>query len=174
MEVLKTFEFENITVRTSTDNDQTWFVGVDICSILGYEKAAQAIEKLDEDEKKLELVKQGPAQRRRSWMINESGLYSLILTSRKPEAKAFKRWITHDVIPAIRKAGRYSLPQIEAHEAQTQSFIAKIEEEKLRGMEFKVLLNESKKSESELTSQLMQHLKKDPAQLDMFLNGVEN
>ena len=173
MEVLKTFEYENTAVRTSTNNNQTWFVGVDICTILSYEKPAQAIEKLDDDEKKLDLVKQGSGQRRKTWMINESGLYSLILTSRKSEAKTFKRWITHEVIPAIRKAGRYSTPQIEAYETQTQSFITKIEAEKARGLELKVKLSESKKAESELTSQLMQHLKKDPDQLDLFLNGLE-
>jgi len=68
-----------------------WFAGIDVCNILEYANSNNAIGKLDEDERKLTYLKVTSGQGRKTWMINEFGLYSLILTSRKPEAKAFKR-----------------------------------------------------------------------------------
>ena len=78
---------------------------------LEYSHPKQAIKKLDEDERKLTNHTDGSGQERRTWMINEFGLYSLILTSSKPEAKALKRWIIHDVLPSIRKAGKFTSQQ---------------------------------------------------------------
>ena len=90
-------------VRTLNLNGEPWFVAVDVCSVLDLSNPTIAVSRLDEDERaKFNLGRQGDAT-----IVNEPGLYTLVLGSRKPEAKAFKRWITHEVIPAIRKRGVY-------------------------------------------------------------------
>ena len=90
-------------VRTLNLNGEPWFVAVDVCSVLALSHPTIAVSRLDEDERaKFNLGRQGDAT-----IVNEPGLYTLVLGSRKPEAKAFKRWITHEVIPAIRKHGVY-------------------------------------------------------------------
>lgn len=101
---LMIFESETFgKVRTLTINGEPWFVAVDVCSVLDLSNPTIAVSRLDEDERaKFNLGRQGDAT-----IVNEPGLYTLVLGSRKPEAKAFKRWITHEVIPAIRKHGVY-------------------------------------------------------------------
>ena len=90
-------------VRTVMVSDEPWFVAADVCKALELSNPTVAVSRLDEDERaKFNLGRQGEGI-----VVNEAGLYSLILGSRKPEAKVFKRWITHDVIPAIRKTGGY-------------------------------------------------------------------
>lgn len=90
-------------VRTLNLNGEPWFVAVDVCSVLDLSNPTIAVSRLDEDERaKFNLGRQGDAT-----IVNEPGLYTLVLGSRKPEAKAFKRWITHEVIPAIRKHSVY-------------------------------------------------------------------
>ena len=90
-------------VRTLNLNGEPWVVAVDVCSVLDLSNPTIAVSRLDEDERaKFNLGRQGDAT-----IVNEPGLYTLVLGSRKPEAKAFKRWITHEVIPAIRKHGVY-------------------------------------------------------------------
>lgn len=102
----KLMVFENDAfgkVRTLNLNGEPWFVAVDVCSVLDLSNPTIAVSRLDEDERaKFNLGRQGDAT-----IVNEPGLYTLVLGSRKPEAKAFKRWITHEVIPAIRKHGVY-------------------------------------------------------------------
>lgn len=91
-------------IRTVTIENEPWFVASDVCAALDLSNATMAISRLDEDERtKLNLGRQGETN-----VVNEYGLYNLILGSRKPEAKQFKKWITHDVIPQIRKTGSYS------------------------------------------------------------------
>lgn len=90
-------------VRAVTLEGEPWFVAADVCRALGLGNSTVAAARLDEDERsKFNLGRQGEAT-----IINEPGLYALVLSSRKPEAKAFKRWITHEVIPEIRKTGGY-------------------------------------------------------------------
>lgn len=99
------FNFGDAQVRTVTKDGEPWFVATDVCKVLEHTNTTVALEKLDDDERsKFNLGRQGETN-----VINESGLYSLILTSRKPEAKQFKRWVTHDVLPSIRKQGFYSM-----------------------------------------------------------------
>lgn len=94
-------------VRTITKDGEPWFVAADVCRILELSNPSVAIDRLDEDERaKFNLGRQGEG-----YAVNEPGLYSLVLGSRKPEAKAFKRWITHEVIPTIRKHGIYATPE---------------------------------------------------------------
>lgn len=98
-------------VRTTVIDGEPWFVGKDVCDALEIRNSRDAMIRLDDDEKNTVALTDGIQGNPNKTVINEPGLYSLVLSSRKPEAKAFKRWITHDVIPAIRKNGGYSVPQ---------------------------------------------------------------
>ncbi|MEJ5030017.1 BRO-N domain-containing protein [Comamonas sp. MYb69] len=99
------FQDHHITVLLD-DRGEPSFIGKEIADVLGYSEASAMTRTLDEDEKGLQLV-QTPGGKQRVITINESGLYSAILASIKPEAKPFKRWVTHDVLPSIRKTGSY-------------------------------------------------------------------
>lgn len=97
-------------VRTVEINGEPWFVAVDVCRALEIKNSRDAVSRLDEDERGVVLTDTLSGKQEMN-VVNEPGLYSLVLGSRKPEAKAFKRWITHEVIPAIRKTGYYAVPQ---------------------------------------------------------------
>lgn len=105
MEQLQIFQNSEFgEIRTVTKDNEPWFVASDICKALDLSNATMAMERLDEDEKsKFNLGLSGGATN----CVNEYGLYSLVLASRKKEAKEFKRWITHEVLPSIRKNGGY-------------------------------------------------------------------
>lgn len=98
-------------IRTIQQNGEPWFVGKDVAKILGYERADNAIRNHVDDEDKLMHQISASGQNREMYIINESGLYSLILSSKMPKAKEFKRWVTSEVIPAIRKTGKYEVTQ---------------------------------------------------------------
>lgn len=106
MNNLINFQYGKRPVRTLLRNNEPWFVAKDACDILGYRMASDATRLLDDDEKGTHTISTlgGPQE---MIIINEPGLYTLIFGSRKPEAKAFKRWVTHEVLPAIRKTGSY-------------------------------------------------------------------
>lgn len=112
------FNFVSNTLRVVSIDGNPWFVAVDVCAALGIENTTHALTRLDDDERaSFKLAPHGDTN-----IINESGLYSLILGSRKPEAKKFKKWVTSEVLPAIRKTGRYvapSAPPEPAHETLT-------------------------------------------------------
>lgn len=103
------FSFGKHQVRTVLISEQPWFAAADVCSALAIVNTTRALSRLDEDEKGVHSMNTlGGAQT--LGIVNESGLYSLILTSRKTEAKAFKKWVTAEVLPAIRKHGCYEEP----------------------------------------------------------------
>ena len=108
MNELQIFENEEFgSVRTIMVNDEPWFVATDICKALELSNTTVAIGRLDDDERsKFNLGRQGETN-----CVNEYGLYSLVLSSRKQSANKFKRWITHEVIPEIRKTGGYQMPR---------------------------------------------------------------
>ena len=108
------FEFKGARVRVVFVDGQPWWVAKDVCEVLAIEKHRDAISRLDDDERGSVVVDTlgGPQEMA---TVNESGLYSLILTSRKPEAREFKRWITHEVIPSIRKDGAYVAKQLQGN-----------------------------------------------------------
>ena len=114
----KFFEYMNgSSVRTYTDNDNNpWFVAKDIAEILCYRNTRKAISDHVDDEDKCKLenervtISDSLNQQPHTILINESGIYSLVLRSKKPEAKAFKRWITSEVLPSLRKNGEYKVP----------------------------------------------------------------
>lgn len=101
-------------VRTVTLNDDPWFVGKDIATALGYAKPENAIANhVDSDDKTSTLIQgSGSNYKSKAIIINESGLYSLILSSKLPAAKKFKHWVTSEVLPALRKTGKYEIPKI--------------------------------------------------------------
>ena len=108
--------FENSglgSVRVIMHNGEPWFVAKDVCDCLELTNTAQTISYLDDDEKGV-TTNYTPGGKQEMSIISEAGLYSLILRSRKPEAKAFKRWVTHDILPSIRKTGSYSAPSAPA------------------------------------------------------------
>ena len=101
------FNFHNQQVRTLIISNEPYFVATDVIKILGLTNTTVALSRLDDDERsKFNLGRQGETN-----IVNEYGLYELILASRKPQAHEFKRWITHEVLPAIRKHGAYMTPQ---------------------------------------------------------------
>lgn len=108
---LQLFKFEGKEVRTLKINDEPYFVGKDVATILGYVKAANAISQHVDDEDKGVTKMMTPGGNQNIQIINESGMYSLILSSKLPNAKKFKHWVTSEVLPAIRKNGSYQLPQ---------------------------------------------------------------
>lgn len=118
IQVFNNPEFGN--VRTILIDNEPWFVAADVCRALDIGNPSKAVLRLDDDEKGI-TSSDTLGGEQRMIIINEPGLYSLVLTSRKPEAKAFKRWITHDVIPSIRKHGLYMTP------AKLQETLAKPE-----------------------------------------------
>lgn len=110
MSELSVFNFDSYAVRTLTRDGEPWFVAADVCDALGLGDTSKACSRLDDDEKLIRTMFVS-GQNREVLTINESGLYSLILTSRKPEAKRFRKWVTSEVLPSIRKTGQYAAPK---------------------------------------------------------------
>ena len=106
---LQVFSYEGNEVRTVQKGSEILWVLKDVCGILGIEKYRDAATRLDDDEREPVLV-DTLGGRQEMIAVTESGLYSIILLSRKPEAKKFKRWVTHEVLPTIRKHGAYVTP----------------------------------------------------------------
>lgn len=123
MNNLQLFNFENNQLRTLLINNDPWFLGKDVADILEYTNTAKAIrDHVDEEDKLTErIVLSG--QNREVIFINESGLYSLVLSSKLPSAKKFKRWVTSEVLPQIRKTGSYATPQLTGEELMAKALI---------------------------------------------------
>lgn len=102
-------------VRTVAIDNEPWFVGKDVAEALGYERTADAVRAHVDDEDKGVGEIQTPGGKQQMTIVNESGVYSLIFGSKLESAKRFKHWVTHDVLPALRKTGRYSIEQPKAN-----------------------------------------------------------
>lgn len=110
MNELKNFTFEDQQIRALTIEGEPWFVGKDVADILGYQNGSRDINRhVDEEDRHKAMIFDGN-QYKETITINESGLYSLILSSKLPKAKEFKRWVTSEVLPTIRKHGAYMTP----------------------------------------------------------------
>lgn len=106
---IQTFNFNTAELRTLTDeNGDPWFVAKDVCDILEISNNRDAISQLDSDEKNTVVISDGIPGNPNKTIISEPGLYKLIMRSRKPEAREFQRWVTHEVLPTIRKHGLYA------------------------------------------------------------------
>ena len=129
------------SIRTVTIKNEPWFVGKDVANVLGYERDTKAVtDHVDEDDRKningktqsylgLELGQRG------GWLINESGLYSLILSSKLPNAKKFKHWVTSEVLPSIRKTGSYGKPMSQLEIAQYSINLLIEQDRKMKALE---------------------------------------
>lgn len=103
-----TFNPTNQPIRVEIRDNAPWFVAKDICDALSLTNITETLSRLDDDEK-LTSVVLNSGQGRQMWLVSESGLYNLIFQSRKPEAKAFRKWVTSEVLPSIRRTGRYEM-----------------------------------------------------------------
>ena len=103
------------TIRALSVDGEPWFVAKDVCVALAIKNSRDALARLDDDEKGVALT-DTPGGEQRVQTVNEAGLYTLVLSSRKPEAHAFKRWVTHEVLPAIRRTGGYMVARDETPE----------------------------------------------------------
>lgn len=114
MNDLQIYVYSGEQLRTIQRDDGLWWVLRDVCQVLGLSTPAKVAERLDTDEKaEVNLIhtsSNGVKQARITTIINEPGLYAVILRSDKPEAKEFRRWVTHEVLPSIRKSGAYGVP----------------------------------------------------------------
>ena len=123
MDELQTFNFEDLPVRTLTVDEEPYFVGKDVANILGYKRTADAIrEHVDVEDKGVGKI-QTPGGNQNVTIINESGLYSLIFSSKLESAKRFKRWVTSEVLPAIRKHGLYATDNVIEQTIQNPDYI---------------------------------------------------
>lgn len=148
MNELKTFHFNNKEVRTVIINNEPWFIGKDVADILGYTNSRDAIYKHVDTEDKGVAKCDTLGGVQEMVTINESGLYSLILASKLPQAKEFKRWVTSEVLPTIRKHGAYMNEQTLEQALTNPDFLIKLatelKEEKERRKELEIKNNQLK------------------------------
>ena len=111
MNDLQIFKYQDSEVRTVEMNGEPWFVLKDVCGILGLGEPHRVADRLDGDERTLSTVTDSIGRQQETTVINESGLYNVILRSDKPEAKPFRKWVTAEVLPTIRKHGAYMTPE---------------------------------------------------------------
>ena len=122
------FNFESHTIRAINRDGDIWFVAADVGAVLALGNVRSSLALLDDDESAVHSMdirsENGVVQKREVNIINESGLYALILRSRKPEAKRFRKWVTSEVLPSIRKTGSYSLTITKAQQGELATLIA--------------------------------------------------
>lgn len=124
MNKLQVFNFESHEVRSLLINSEPWFVGKDVAEALGYSKARNAIAThIDSEDKKDAPIQGTLGGVQEMTVINESGLYSLVLSSKLPSAKKFKRWVTSEVLPALRKTGQYQVKELSGQELMAKALI---------------------------------------------------
>lgn len=153
MNKLQVFIFENHEVRSLLINSEPWFVGKDVADVLGYSNSRKALnDHVDAEDKNTVTIRDGITRGNpNQTVINESGLYSLVLSSKLPSAKKFKRWVTSEVLPSLRKTGQYQVKELSGQELmakaliEAQSVLAakdkQIEEMKPKASYYDVILN---------------------------------
>lgn len=130
MNEIQTFDFDGSRIRTLTIDEEPYFVGKDVAQVLGYRDTADALKKHVDEEDKLTRQFADSGQRREMKIINESGLYSLILGSKLPEAKRFKRWVTSEVLPSLRRNGMYAMDELLDNPDLAINALQKLKEER--------------------------------------------
>lgn len=142
MNNIKTFNFEDLPVRTTNVDNEPYFVGNDVAQILGYEDYRGAINKKVDSDDKLRSQIDHAGQKRNVTLINESGLYSLIFSSKLESAKRFKRWVTSEVLPAIRKHGIYATDNVIEQTLRDPDYIINVLTEYKKEKEHNLLLQQ--------------------------------
>lgn len=112
MNNIQVFNYQSHEVRTVEQDGEPWFVLKDVCKVLGLTTPARVAERLDSDEVSLTHLTDSMGRQQETTVINESGLYNVILRSDKPEAKPFRKWVTSEVLPTLRKTGSYTMPKL--------------------------------------------------------------
>lgn len=152
MQELKIFQNEQFgRVRTLQIENEPYFVGKDVAEILGYSDTNQAIRMHVDEDDKLTSSFNGSGQNRQMYVINESGLYSLILKSKLPQAKQFKRWVTNEVLPSIRKHGLYATDELLDNPDFLIEAITKLKEEREKNLKLQAI-----NSKLEVENEIMQ------------------
>lgn len=127
MNEVQLFNFENHEVRSLLINGEPWFIGKDVADILGYSNVNDALKKHVDKEDKCKrdeiAIRDTIGRNQKPVLINESGLYSLVLSSKLPSAKKFKRWVTSEVLPALRKTGQYQVKELSGQELMAKALI---------------------------------------------------
>lgn len=125
MSEVQLFNFENHEVRSLLVDDEPWFVGKDVAEILSYSNTRKALTDHVDDEDKMDgvTIRDSIGRNQKPVLINESGLYSLVLSSKLPSAKKFKRWVTSEVLPALRKTGQYQVKELSGSELMAKALI---------------------------------------------------
>jgi len=166
---LAVFNFKSSQVRVVFVESETWFIAKDICTVLEVGNVSQALSRLDDDEKGV-ILNDTPGGKQEMTIVSESGLYSLVLSSRKPEAKAFKKWITSEVLPSIRKTGQFAIAttQTTGDMIVQMALAFKAQEEKL------LLLQNKLELESQRTNQIEQLVHQHDGEIDRIFNPDGN
>lgn len=124
MNDIQLFAFKNKRIRTLIFNNEPWFIGKDVADILGYSNPRDALSKhVDEEDKNSVAIRDGNKGNPNQTIINESGVYGLIFSSKLPDAKKFKHWVTSEVLPKLRKTGSYSAKEMSSEELMAKAFI---------------------------------------------------
>ncbi|MFE9422412.1 Bro-N domain-containing protein [Kitasatospora sp. NPDC006697] len=128
------FDFDGQEVRVVMINGDPWWVARDVCAVLEISNPRHVLWKTLEEDEKAVVIGDTPGGDQQLSIVNEPGLYSLVLRSRKPKARAFKRWLTHEVIPAIRRTGRY-VPSEPPRTEWSQALVAEVAGQAVERME---------------------------------------
>lgn len=152
------------SIRTVEINNEPWFVGKDVAGILGYQNGSRDINAHVDDSDRLKYQISTAGQMREQTIINESGLYSLILSSKLPRAKEFKHWVTAEVLPAIRKTGSYNLPNFSNPAEAARAWADEYEKRQLAESQVSVL-----RTENAIQSQQIAELKPAKEYVDTIL-----
>lgn len=123
MNEVQLFNFENHEVRSLLINSEPWFVGKDVADVLGYQNGSRDINRHVDEEDRQNYQNGTFDSPRGMTIINESGLYSLVLSSKLPSAKKFKRWVTSEVLPTLRKTGQYQVKELSGSELMAKALI---------------------------------------------------
>jgi prophage antirepressor-like protein len=149
-------------IEVKTINNETWFCAKDVCDVLSVQNATQSLERLEQDEK-LTYTLHRSGQNREMLFINESGLYALIIRSNKPVARKFRKWVTSEVLPAIRKYGTYSTDEkimdkaIKRAEAKTVRNLLTTVDKNLLGTDKRLIAKQCLTDEFEVRQVLQGH-----------------
>lgn len=169
---LSVYQFDNRDMRTFTDESGTvWFVGKDVAKILGYQNLSKAVADHVDDDDKLNNVSLSSLGQRGGWLINESGLYSLVLSSKLPSARKFKHWVTSEVLPSIRQHGAYMTPDTIEQTLNNPDFIIQLATQlKNAQQRVEVVETENRVQKQQIEAQEQQLIEQEPKVV--FANAV--
>ncbi|WP_049217292.1 BRO family protein [Alloscardovia omnicolens] len=169
---LSVYQFDNRDMRTFTDESGTvWFVGKDVAKILGYQNLSKAVADHVDDDDKLNNVSLSSLGQRGGWLINESGLYSLVLSSKLPSARKFKHWVTSEVLPSIRQHGAYMTPDTIEQTLNNPDFIIQLATQlKNAQQRVEVVESENRVQKQQIEAQEQQLIEQEPKVV--FANAV--